>query len=199
MLQSNVWYLLWRFRGFSVVKWWNNPIYKITMTPDMLWLKLNTWQKHARHFGWERFCSDPEHTFHTCSALVGLITEGQPFWCVFRGLLFPHSPAPCTWQFIWESLRRSLDALLTDLPLLGCDWIVMMRKQKGGKGGEVEERWKWRMEGRRTQRSGALDPQGSGLTQRGPFPLSSRPRPSSTSIGLSLRTRLFRFNKANPF
>lgn len=51
------------------------------------------------------------------------------------------------------------------------------------------------MEARRTQRSGASDPEvaGSHTTQE---PLLLRPPPAS--IALSLRTRLFHFNKANP-
>lgn len=51
------------------------------------------------------------------------------------------------------------------------------------------------MEARRTQRSGASDPEvaGSHTTLE---PLLLRPPPAS--IALSLRTRLFHFNKANP-
>ena len=57
---------------------------------------------------------------------------------------------------------------------------AMMRELTRGKGGGgrrwgESERWKWRMEGRRTQRSGASDPQGPGLTQRRP-PLLCPPR-----------------------
>lgn len=113
---------------------------------------------------------------------------------VFWGSFVPLSIQPPVLGSPSEGLGADLLTHRWQIPLF---WTAaMMREQRRGNGGEdVErERWKWRKEGRRTQRSGTSDPPRPGLSS----PLSSQLLRSSTSIALSLRTRLFHFNKANP-
>lgn len=124
---------------------------------------------------WEPLRSDPGHAFHTCSALQwgGLLNtfyQGPGLSDVFfGGLLFPLPSGPCTWQPIWELPGqiswRTADRSTCSGPRW---WWESGPEVKEGDGGWwwESERWKWRMEGRRTQESGASDPQGPGLTQR---------------------------------
>lgn len=122
------------------------------------------------------------HSIHAVpfsrTAIKHILPRSQPFWCVFWGSFVPFTIQPL---YLAAHLRASGQSSWRAADRSACSgprrWWESWPEVRGGGGrrwGE-SERWKWRMEGRRTQRSGASDPQGPGLTQRRP-PLLCPPR-----------------------
>lgn len=97
------------------------------------------------------------HSLHQCPSIVELLNtlyqSPRISSVVFGGLLFPRQSWPCTWQLIWGPGGRSLDAALTDLAVLNSsddERTEQMKKMK--RRWREKKKWKWRMEGRRTQK-----------------------------------------------
>lgn len=100
---------------------------------------------------WEPLRGDPGHTFHTCSALIGLLNTfyQRPtslMWFFWGGLLLPYSQAPVlgtSSESLWEDLLMRCWQIRLFWTATGLWWWETRGEERGEKmrRGESEE---WR-------------------------------------------------------